>query len=197
MEAGMGALTSIEAPVRADEAELAAGVRASRPAPMRLRLVAGEGPGDERGRVDAAPAARQPRSSSISGTAREPLAVPVLTPSAVITPRPRAGAQAPLRLTRRGRALVIGLVVAVIAAAALLVSLAAAGGAQAANHGQPGSGGYQGMHEIVVRPGQTLWSIASKAEPAADPRVVVQQIMSVNAMTSTDISAGQLLWVPR
>jgi LysM domain len=197
MEAGMGALTSIEAPVRADEAESAAGVRASVPAPRRLRLLAGDGQDDELGRVHAAPVTHQPRSSSISGTAREPRAIPVLTPSAVIAPRPRAAAQAPLRLTRRGRALVVGLVVAVIAAAALFVSLAAAGGAQAANHGQSGGGGYQGMHEIVVRPGQTLWSIASAAEPGADPRVVVQQIMSVNAMTSTDISAGQLLWVPR
>jgi Tfp pilus assembly protein FimV len=53
------------------------------------------------------------------------------------------------------------------------------------------------MHQIVVRPGQTLWSIASAAEPAADPRDVVQQIMTANAMTGTTITAGQLLWVPR
>ena len=101
-----------------------------------------------------------------------------------------------MRLTRRGRALLVLIGVAVIAVAALLVSLAGAGGAQAANHGQPG-GGYQGMHEIVVRPDQTLWSIASAAEPGADPRLVVQQIMSANAMTGTDIAVGQLLWVPR
>jgi Tfp pilus assembly protein FimV len=125
----------------------------------------------------------------------------VLIPSAVIAPRPvRARAQVspppPLRLTRRGRVVVSVLVVGVIAAITLVVSLAAAGGAQATNHGQPGAG-YQGMHEIVVRPGQTLWSIASAAEPGADPRIVVQQIMAANAMTGTTISAGQLLWVPR
>jgi hypothetical protein len=101
-----------------------------------------------------------------------------------------------VRLTRRGRVVVAVLAVAVIAAIALAVGLAAAGGAQAANHGQPGAG-YQGMHQIVVRPGQTLWSIASAAEPAADPRDVVQQIMTANAMTGTTITAGQLLWVPR
>jgi Tfp pilus assembly protein FimV len=88
------------------------------------------------------------------------------------------------------------LAVTVIAAIALVIGLAAAGGAQAANHGQPRAG-YQGMHEIVVRPGQTLWSIASAAEPGADPRDVVQQIMTANAMTATTITAGQLLWVPR
>jgi len=86
---------------------------------------------------------------------------------------------------------VVGLTVAV-----LLITLAASGGAQATNHGQAGAG-YRGMREIVVQPGQTLWSIASAAEPSADPRAVVQEIMTANAMTSTAISAGQLLWVPR
>jgi LysM repeat protein len=79
---------------------------------------------------------------------------------------------------------------------ALLVTMLASSGAQATNHGSPDAG-YRGMHEIVVRPGQTLWSIASSAEPAADPRVVIQEIMTANALTSTDIAAGQLLWVPR
>jgi hypothetical protein len=78
----------------------------------------------------------------------------------------------------------------------LLASLLASGGAQASNHGQPGAV-YQGMHQVVVQPGQTLWSIASAAEPTADPRSVIQEIMSVNALNGTDIQAGQLLWVPR
>ena len=79
---------------------------------------------------------------------------------------------------------------------ALLVTMLASSGAQATNHGAPDAG-YQGMREIVVRPGQTLWSIASAAEPTADPRIVIQEIMTANALTSTDIAAGQLLWVPR
>jgi len=79
---------------------------------------------------------------------------------------------------------------------ALLISLLASGGAQATNNGQARAG-YQGMHQIVVRPGQTLWSIASAAEPSADTRVVVQEIMTANALTSGAINAGQLLWVPR
>jgi len=80
--------------------------------------------------------------------------------------------------------------------AALLISLLASGGAQATNHGRARAG-YQGMREIVVRPGQTLWSIASAAEPSADTRMVVQEIMTANTLTSGDIRAGQLLWVPR
>jgi hypothetical protein len=79
---------------------------------------------------------------------------------------------------------------------ALLISLLASGGAQATNHG-PARAGYQGMRQVVVRPGQTLWSIASAAEPSADTREVVQEIMTANALTTGGISAGQLLWVPR
>ena len=60
--------------------------------------------------------------------------------------------------------------------AALLITLLASGGAQATNHGRA-RGGYQGMHQVVVQPGQTLWSIAAAAEPSADPRTVVQEIM--------------------
>jgi hypothetical protein len=147
------------------------------------------------------PDGTEPRSCSIGAVPLSRPAAEVLTPSAVIPPRP-VGARTqistppPLRLTRRGRVVVAVLAVTVIAAIALVIGLAAAGGAQAANHGQPRAG-YQGMHEIVVRPGQTLWSIASAAEPGADPRDVVQQIMTANAMTATTITAGQLLWVPR
>jgi LysM domain len=102
----------------------------------------------------------------------------------------------PLRLTRRGRVVVAALAIVGVTVVVLLVSLLASGRAQASNHGQPGAV-YQGMHQIVVQPGQTLWSIASAAEPTADPRSVVQQMMSVNALSATDIQAGQLLWVPR
>jgi Tfp pilus assembly protein FimV len=77
-----------------------------------------------------------------------------------------------------------------------VIGVAAPGGAQAANHGRVGAG-YAGMHQIVVRPGQTLWSVAAQAEPSADPRLVISQIMTANSMTSTVVQAGQLLWVPK
>jgi Tfp pilus assembly protein FimV len=88
------------------------------------------------------------------------------------------------------------LLVAMLAAVGIVLAMAVAGGAQAASPGGLGVG-HQGMHEIVVRSGQTLWSIASAAEPTADPRLVVQQIMAANGMTSANVAAGQLLWVPR
>ena len=104
--------------------------------------------------------------------------------------------RARVRLTRRGRAVAAALIITGVTAAALLISLVVSGGAQATNHGQARAG-YQGMREIVVRPGQTLWSIASTAEPSADPRTVVAEIISVNALSGTTISTGQLLYVPR
>lgn len=73
----------------------------------------------------------------------------------------------------------------------------AARAAQAADGGQPPGAVYQNLTSIVVHPGQTLWSIASQAEPSADPRVVMQQIIDLNALSGTSVEPGQRLWVPR
>jgi LysM domain len=102
----------------------------------------------------------------------------------------------PLRLTRRGRIVASALAVVLAAVALTIMSMAAPGGAQAANHGRAGAG-YQGMRQIVVQPGQTLWSIATKVEPSADPRLVVSQIMTANSLSSTAVQAGEELWVPK
>jgi LysM domain len=111
---------------------------------------------------------------------------------------PGSGRPAGLRLTRRGRVVLAGLAIAVVTAVAtaMLFWLSAAGNAQAASHGQlPGAARWD-LSRVVVRPGQTLWSIARRAEPSADPRVVVQQIIEVNALGSPVIQPGELLWVP-
>jgi hypothetical protein len=194
----MSVLSSLEAPV-VDQPQ--GGAPGSGSAERRLRLVPRAATPDHSREDVVGPTGPEPRSSSIGAAPITRQDASVLTPSAVIPPhparaRPPVSSPSPVRLTRRGRVVVAVLAIAVIAAVALAVGLAAAGGAQAANHGQPRAG-YQGMHQIVVRPGQTLWSIASAAEPAADPRDVVQQIMTANAMTGTTITAGQLLWVPR
>jgi hypothetical protein len=152
--------------------------------------------------------AGEPRSSSIPPADRKPRgpvgagpvgAGPVVMKPVVVTGTVvarRAVSRTPIRLTRRGRAVVAGLVVTGLTIAALLASVLASGRAQATNHGQARAG-YQGMYEVVVQPGQTLWSIALAAEPAADTRLVVGEIMTANALSSSTISAGQLLWVPR
>jgi LysM repeat protein len=61
----------------------------------------------------------------------------------------------------------------------------------------PRAGGDAPASQIVVQPGQTLWSIATQADPSADPRLVVQQIVSMNSLTSENIVAGQHLRIPQ
>jgi hypothetical protein len=39
--------------------------------------------------------------------------------------------------------------------------------------------------------------VAENADPNSDPRLVIQQIAQLNALTSGPIMAGQRLWVPR
>jgi LysM repeat protein len=75
------------------------------------------------------------------------------------------------------------------------LAIAARATAQAADGGQPGAV-YQNLTSVVVHPGQTLWSIASQAEPTADPRIVMQQIIDLNALRGTSVEPGQRLWVP-
>ena len=101
-------------------------------------------------------------------------------------------ASGPLRLTRRGR------VVVAVAAALLLaaLSLVIAASAQATNH--PVSRSAQpGLAQVIVRPGQSLWSVAENADPDADTRVVIQQIIELNGLTGDVVFAGERLWVPR
>jgi hypothetical protein len=106
---------------------------------------------------------------------------------------PRDTPGVPLRLTRRGR-------VVVAAVAALLVtviSLLAAGAAQATNHGPSSGAARHGLVRVVVRPAQSLWSVAEKAAPDRDTRAVIQQIIDLNSLAGDTVFAGQQLWVPR
>ena len=99
---------------------------------------------------------------------------------------------APLRLTRRGR------VVAATAAALLVtvVSLFLAGVAQATNNGPSSPAARQNLVQVVVHPGQSLWSVAESADPDQDPRAVIQQIIDLNSLNGDTVFAGQQLWVP-
>ena len=101
-------------------------------------------------------------------------------------------ATVPLRLTRRGR------VVVAVAAALLLaaLSLVIAASAQATNH-PVARAAQQNLTQVTVRPGQSLWSVAESADPGADTRVVIQQIVELNGLTGAVVFAGQRLWVPQ
>jgi hypothetical protein len=77
------------------------------------------------------------------------------------------------------------------------VLLVASAGAEAANHGASPAQVRAGMQHVVVQPGQSLWSIAVQAEPQADPRAVIQQIIQFNALSSEVVAPGESLWVPK
>ena len=125
------------------------------------------------------------------------MTVVTLRPSTGSSIRPAARpAAGPVRLTRRGRRVVGGLAAVAAALAAFALSLALGGGALASSHASGGSP-YQGMRQVVVQPGQNLWALAARAEPGADPRLVIPQIVSANALAGDAIYPGEQLWVPR
>ena len=102
-----------------------------------------------------------------------------------------------VRLTRRGRVVVAGLITASMVLVAALAWLAGTAKADAAGSGVPSSAVYHSLRSVVVLPGQSLWSIATRYEPGSDPRNVIQEIVDVNALSSTSVRPGERLWLPR
>jgi hypothetical protein len=123
---------------------------------------------------------------------------PRVRPAAPAAPAPRARASARprTRLTRRGRIVVSALVISATLLVVALAWLAGTATAEAARNGAPASDVYRNLTSVVVRPGETLWAIATQAEPTADPRSVIQEIVDINALSGTSIQSGQRLWVP-
>lgn len=93
-----------------------------------------------------------------------------------------------VRLTRRGRLLVLfAVLLAVLAMFALVGSPAQS--TEVPRH--------PAAHTVVVQPGQTLWDIASEVAPGTDPRTVVADIIDLNALSDPGaIRVGQPLYVP-
>jgi hypothetical protein len=138
------------------------------------------------------PASAQPGPWRPAGSSRARVVRSASAPS-----RRPAGRARRSRLTRRGRRVLWAAVILLLVAVITPFLLAVASGAQASSHGLPPSAVRAGMRQVVVKPGQSLWSVALNAEPKADPRVVIQQIMEFNALGSQVVVPGESLWVPR
>ena len=93
-----------------------------------------------------------------------------------------------VRLTRRGR-LVLGLVALLLAGVGVL---AAAPASQAAGAGVTGT-----APTVVVRPGDSLWSIATRYAPRDDPFRTIEEIRQLNGLTGYTVPAGLRLTLPR
>jgi len=111
--------------------------------------------------------------------------------------RPVAGERTPIKLTRRGRVVVGALVGLAVATVAVLIWFGVAGQAEASSHVGPKVPASDSVSRVVVRPGDTLWAIAAKAEPSADPRATIGEILDLNSLTGTSVRVGQVLLVPK
>lgn len=111
----------------------------------------------------------------------------VARPARRSQPQARATQAGPVRLTRRGRLVVFGVMLAVVFAVALALS-----GSSTATHE---SGPEVRTERIVVQPGQTLWAIAQEYGDG-DLRETVDELERLNALDSTMLQAGQELFVP-
>jgi LysM repeat protein len=50
---------------------------------------------------------------------------------------------------------------------------------------------------VTVVSGDTLWAIAEMIDPTGDPRDMVAELMTLNQLTSANLSPGQELAIPR
>ena len=96
-------------------------------------------------------------------------------------------AGAPLRLTRRGRVVVFAL--------ALGFALAGMLGNQVANAGTAAPA--VPVETYTVRAGETLWDIAvSLAAPGQDVRDLVDDLVALNDLPGSGLTAGQQILLP-
>lgn len=102
-----------------------------------------------------------------------------------VTPAARARRTGPVRLTRRGRVLIV------LLALGLLLIVGFAVGRVSSSHAATA-----GTVTTVVQPGETLWSIAARVAPERDTRVVISQIRAVNHLSNASVQVGQRLVLP-
>ncbi|WP_129783387.1 LysM peptidoglycan-binding domain-containing protein [Promicromonospora panici] len=116
-----------------------------------------------------------------------PVAVRTYEPARTRTIADRLGL-AGLRLTRRGR------VVLVLLAMILVAPMATWGATAVAS--SPGEPTEVRVH--AVQPGETLWGFAREvAEPGEDVRHAVARLQDLNNMSSGAVRVGELLLLPK
>jgi hypothetical protein len=94
-----------------------------------------------------------------------------------------------LRITRRGRFVLAALFAVPVVAVSLLMT---SPGALAES--TPSSNDFE---YVTVISGDTLWAIAEMIDPTGDPRDMVAELMTLNQLTSANLSPGQELAIPR
>ena len=99
-----------------------------------------------------------------------------------------------MALTNRGKN-----VLRSVAVASLLVVIGAgfsAVGSSASEKVVSGSSASSSYVRVVVAPGETLWSVAALVAGSSDVANVVDEIVSINHLSSSSVAAGTRLLVP-
>ena len=94
-----------------------------------------------------------------------------------------------MRVTRRGRLLLLVALVAVLFGAFSL-------GRAASQAAPPATASAPAPRHVTVQAGESLWSLALRTAPEHDPRDVVAQIRDLNDLDSPHVQPGQLLVLP-
>ena len=103
--------------------------------------------------------------------------------------RPTSADAAHVRLTRRGKAVVLSLAVAVIGVLAILMGPSSTATDQI--------GASQDTTTVRVLAGHTLWEIAAEANPGGDIRATVDDIIELNALPNASaLQMGSEIAVP-
>ena len=106
---------------------------------------------------------------------------------AVVTTGVRPGRPVPLRLTRRGRVVVLAFFI-LMASLASAVLWTTASRADETPSGRTAS--------VVVEPDDSLWSIAGRVTPDRSREGVIHEIRRLNGLPGSDIYVGETLLVP-
>ena len=109
-------------------------------------------------------------------------------------PAPQTGKPPRFRLTRRGRLVLIGLPLVLLAA--LLLSLTGLLNSPAKAADAAGGLSVTETVSVTVQPGESLWAIAGSVDPARDPRDVIADIVQLNNLENGKVMPGQQLFVP-
>ncbi len=132
-------------------------------------------------------------STARNGTAHLTL---VATPTAAELERmvdvewtPRHRPTPALRLTPRGRLVVVALFLLTLLAGGVLFG-------STATRASGEAGAPQNYDYLIVQPGQTLWGIAKDVAPQQDPRATIEAILRLNALPDAGIEAGQRIALP-
>ncbi|WP_082600351.1 LysM peptidoglycan-binding domain-containing protein [Nocardioides sp. Soil777] len=100
----------------------------------------------------------------------------------------RTSSRSAVRLTRRGRVVVLMASLALVLMAGFFLGSVAVGTNEA--------GQTPATEIVMVEPGQSLWSIASDLTDSGDVRTTMREIERLNALDTVALSAGQKLRVP-